>query len=153
MEKNIIAAFVFAVAAAVSVFIYIRKRKAFLMTNLEKIDEKQQHSSQDRDLAPVGDQVLSLFFHELSILPEEDERRLAEIKDKTLLAQIDSVIPRAAQAVANAAASDKVNDYRDKMKSVGVLYQAIIPKGAILSNSREMESAVRFTHWSQKCKR
>ncbi len=143
MEKYIIAAFVFAVAAAVSVFIYIRKRKAFLMTDLEKIDEKQQHSSPDRDLAPVDDQVLSLCFNELSILSEEDELRLAEIKDKTLLAQIDSVIPRAAQAAANAAAACKVNDYQDKMKSVGVLYQAIIPKGAVLSQSREMDSAVR----------
>ena len=144
MEKYIIALLVLiAVAATVSVFIYIRKRKAFLITDLEKTDKKQQHSSPDSDLAPVDDQVLSLCFNELSILYEEDEMRLAEIKDKTLLAQINSVIPRAAQAAANAAAACKVNDYQDKMKSVGVLYQAIIPKGAVLSQSREMDSAVR----------
>ena len=48
MEKYIIALLVLiAVAATVSVFIYIRKRKAFLMTDLEKTDKKQQHSSPD----------------------------------------------------------------------------------------------------------
>lgn len=138
MEKYIIAAFVLlTVAAVVLLWIYSKKR-----IRPEKIKEKFPDIMplKDSEMALASDRRLSLCFNELSALSEEDEMRIAEIKDKNLLAQIDNVIPRAVQAVANAAA---VNDYQNKANAVGVLYQAIIPKGAVLAESRAMDGAVR----------
>ncbi|MBQ1546259.1 MAG: hypothetical protein IIZ59_01860, partial [Clostridia bacterium] len=138
MEKYIIAAFVLlTVAAVVLLWIYSKKR-----IRPEKFKEKFPDIMplKDSEMALASDRRLSLCFNELSALSEEDEMRIAEIKDKNLLAQIDNVIPRAVQAVANAAA---VNDYQNKANAVDVLYQAIIPKGAVLAESRAMDGAVR----------
>lgn len=59
---------------------------------------------------------------------------------KKLLSRIDGAIPGTLQAVANAGA---IHNYQKAVQSGGQLYQAVIPKGAVLSNSTTLEGAVR----------
>ena len=70
------------------------------------------------------------------------ESNLVEITDSKILARINDLIPNLAQA-GNAA-----NNAVQAVETQGeVLYRAILPAGAKLTNSREMEGAVRgFYH-------
>lgn len=76
------------------------------------------------------------------MLPAEvikDENALVEITDSKVLAHVNNLVPGLAQAVNatnNAAQAVQV-------ASGGVLYRAIIPAGAKLTDSKAMEGAVR----------
>lgn len=82
-------------------------------------------------------------FDNLPALTEDEESRLVEVKDSKLLARIDSIVPGTLQVVANTGA---VKKYAETAKSMGPLYQAIIPEGAVLDKSRAMEGAVRGSY-------
>lgn len=73
----------------------------------------------------------------------KDESRLVEIADSKVLAHVNNLIPGFAQA------GNAVNNAAQVVQDVNseVLYRAIIPAGAKLSNSKAMEGAVRgFYH-------
>lgn len=82
-------------------------------------------------------------FDKLPSLTEEEESRLVEVKDKKLLSRIDNAVPGTFQAMANAGT---VHAYKRTAKSVGQLYQAIIPQGAVLDHSRAMDGAFRGSY-------
>ena len=83
-------------------------------------------------------------FSYLSALSPDEESCLIEIKDLKLLERIDQAIPGTLQAVANTGA---VHAYHQAVESAGQLYQAIIPQGAKLTHSLDMDGAVRgFYH-------
>ena len=83
-------------------------------------------------------------FSNLSALSPDEESCLIEIKDLKLLERIDQAIPGTLQAVANTGA---VHAYHQAVESAGQLYQAIIPQGAKLTHSLDMDGAVRgFYH-------
>lgn len=84
--------------------------------------------------------MLSIRFEDLPGLTDTEEERLVEIKDHTLLSRLDGVIPGTLQLAANAGA---IHKYRKTAHSAGQLYQAIIPKDAVLSRSKVMKGAVR----------
>lgn len=86
---------------------------------------------------------LAITFDDLPALTEQEESGLVEVKDSQLLARIDNAIPGTLQAVANTGA---VHAYQEAAKSAGQLYQAIIPKGAVLDKSREMQGAFRGSY-------
>ena len=78
---------------------------------------------------------LMIRLEQLSLEEIKDTDKLIEIKDENLLARIDNLVPDLLQA-GNAA--------NNAIQANGeVLYQAIIPAGAKLANSRDMEGAVR----------
>ena len=83
---------------------------------------------------------LTIKFEDLPALTEIEDASLVEVKDKQLLARIDNVIPGTLQAIAHAGA---INNYHQAAKNAGQLYQAIVPNGAHLLNSRAMDGAVR----------
>lgn len=78
---------------------------------------------------------------QMELLPAEaipDETKLVEIMDSKVLAHVNNLVPgleQAGNAVNNAAQAAKANGE--------VLYRAIIPAGAKLSDSKAMEGAVR----------
>lgn len=78
---------------------------------------------------------------QIGILPADaisDETKLVEITDSKVLAHINNLVPGLAQA-GNAA-----NNATQAVKANGeVLYRAIIPAGAKLTDSKAMEGAVR----------
>ena len=129
---------VFVAAIAVGVYFVMRNMKSSATT-----DKKGQGTIITRDnteLINTCKSELRIRFEDLLILTEEEETRLVEVNDNRLLARIDSAIPGTLQAVANTAA---IHNYQQAVQSAGQLYQAIIPKGAVLTNSKAMEGAVR----------
>lgn len=87
---------------------------------------------------------ISVKFSEIPGLEEEEEARMVEIIDPEVISRITQVIPGASQVVANI---DATHAYNNALESAGQVYQAIIPEGAVLSKSREMDNAVRgFFH-------
>lgn len=92
--------------------------------NPEKVNEVMNHLMIQLEQLPLD-----------SIL---DETKLMEITDSKVLAQVTNLIPevfKAGNAAGNAVQGAKAN--------AEVLYQAIIPAGAKLANSKEMDGAVR----------
>lgn len=97
----------------------------------------------DEFLSKDGKYEMPVKFDDLPALTEIEETRLVEIKDEKLFARIDNAVPGTLQIVANTGA---VKAYREASKSAGQLYQAIIPQGAVLDQSRAMEGAFRGTY-------
>lgn len=78
---------------------------------------------------------------QMELLPAEaipDESKLVEITDSKVLAHVNNLVPGLAQA------GNAVNNAAQAAKANGeVLYRAIIPAGAKLTDSKTMEGAVR----------
>lgn len=90
--------------------------------------------------APQGESAHDLVI-QVEMLPAEaisEEGSLVEITDSKVLARVNNLIPNLAQA------GNAVNNAGQAVEAQGeVLYRAIIPAGAKLTNSRGMEGAVR----------
>ncbi len=110
--------------------------------NKEKLQTANVSISEKSVVELQNDQnvELSIKFEDLPALTEAEDTRLVEIHDNQLLAKVDNVIPGTLKAIANAGA---IHQYNQAVKSAGQLYRAIIPNGAVLTNSREMQDAVR----------
>lgn len=131
--RYIVAAILLLMIAVVVVYIKVQ------MNVVEKAGVERTGFS----LANTKKNELPVRFEEVTALSEVDDSKLVEVKDNNLLARIDSVVPGAAQAVANSGA---VKAYHEAAESAGQLYKAIIPKGAVLDKSRSMEGAVRGSY-------
>ncbi len=136
MEYAIVAILVIAVVAA-GVFICIRKNKKDSPT---PVLEDTEQLTQSADLI-VSDAKKDEFIIPIEMLPAEvfpDESHLVEITDSKVLSRVNNLVPGLAQ-VGNA-----VNNAVQAVRANGeVLYRAIIPAGAKLTNSKAMEGAVR----------
>lgn len=86
-------------------------------------------------------------FEELSALSEAEEAALVEIRDPKLLAKVDNVLSGTLQILGNAGA---VGEYREAVKAAGKLYRAILPKGAVLAESKSLQDAVRGIYHGAK---
>lgn len=82
----------------------------------------------------------SVRFSEVPGLDEEEEARMVEITDPEVISRIDAVIPGTLQMIANV---DAAHTYSQALKSAGQVFEAVLPPGAVLSQSREMDNAVR----------
>lgn len=126
------------IAAAVLTVALIKRKRANkserLSPEIQGLDNYEERSLVESDLSNL------MSFGKLECITEEEENRLAEIKDKNLIGQIDSIIPEGAHAAVNIGAIEK---YNAAVEQTGQLYQAVIPKGAKLAKSRSMEGAVR----------
>ena len=140
MELYIIATICILVIAGIAAFVIIRNKNAIIM---DEGDENALSVKRKNTLASSKKHELAITFDDLPALTEQEESQLVEVKDSQLLARIDNAIPGTLQAVANAGA---VHAYQEAAKSAGQLYQAIIPKGAVLDKSRAMEGAVRGSY-------
>ncbi len=140
MELYIIATIFILVVAGIVAFVIIRNKDA----NITYEDgEKALSVKRKNALESYKKHELAITFDDLMALTEQEELQLVEVKDNQLLAKIDNAIPGTLQAVANTRA---VHAYQEATKSAGQLYQAIIPKGAVLDKSRAMEGAVRGSY-------
>lgn len=97
--------------------------------------------TEEHEIAVSNDAPAELVI-EMEMLPAEvikDEKALVEITDSKVLAHVNNLVPGLAQAenVANNAAQAV------QAANGGVLYRAIIPAGAKLTDSKAMEGAVR----------
>lgn len=132
---------IFAIAViiiAVVLYLKLKKRKD-IPSNVIGIIDSPAIKGKDLFTVPntTNESIISL-----EMLPAEaieDENKLIEITDSKILARVNNLIPGLAQAgnaVNNAAQAIKVANSE-------VLYRAVIPTGAKLTNSKAMEGAVR----------
>lgn len=127
------------IAICVAVFWHTNKTKK--SSHVISVIQEIEPQATDLDMEEVQQNTnqLKIRLEQLSLEEIKDTDKLIEIKDEKLLARIDTLIPDLLQA-GNAA--------NNAIQANGeVLYQAIIPAGAKLANSRDMEGAVRgFYH-------
>ena len=136
MEYAIIIIAVVAVIAT-GVIIYMKKNKKDCPTPAAGVTEQ---IAQSADLIVTNTKMDELIIP-IEMLPAKvlpDEKHLVEITDSKVLARVNNLVPGLAQAgnaANNAAQAVQVNGE--------VLYRAIIPAGAKLTNSQAMEGAFR----------
>lgn len=136
MEYTIIGIIVMAVLA-VGVMIFLKSRK-----NASDFVTKDVGSNEESEvqLIPVDSELQEIVI-QMERLPAEvilDETKLVEIIDSKVLSYVNNLVPGLAQVgnvVNNAAQAAQANGE--------VLYRAIIPVGAKLTDSKAMEGAVR----------
>ncbi len=138
MEPFIIVA-ICVICATVITLVSIAIMKKDVST-LESNKTKEVLSEEKPGVINAERSGMTIQFEELAALTEEQESHLIEVSDKTLLAKIDGVIPGTIQAIVNAGAA---YNYHKVIETAGQLYQAIIPKGAVLTGSRAVDGAFR----------
>ena len=125
------------VIAVLSICMFIIRRKK----NNPNSNENVKTNAEECAIAVSNDTPTELVI-EMEMLPAEvikDESALVEITDSNVLVHINNLVPELAQA-GNAA-----NNVAQAVQATngGVLYRAIIPAGAKLTDSKAMEGAVR----------
>ena len=125
------------VVVAICIFIIQRKKN-----NQEVNASADIKTNAEKHAIAVSDDAPTELIIEMEMLPAEvikDENALVEITDSKVLAHVNNLVPGLAQAV-NAA-----NNAAQAVQAAngGVLYRAIIPAGAKLTDSKAMEGAVR----------
>lgn len=130
-----------AVAVIVALLIFRKKKTSFPESeNKSDLGSGEIILRQNSELSQP-DQALDELVIQMEMLPAEaisDESKLVEITDSKVLAHVNNLVPGIAQlgvAGNNAVQAAKVGSE--------VLYRAIIPAGAKLTNSQAMEGAVR----------
>ena len=127
------------VIAVVAICIFIVQRKKHAQE--ANSNENVKTNAEECAIAVSNDTPTELVI-EMEMLPAEaikDENALVEITDSKVLAHVNNLVPGLAQA-GNAA-----NNAAQAVQAAngGVLYRAIIPAGAKLTDSKAMEGAVR----------
>lgn len=138
MEYVIIGIIIVAIAAGIILYTKYQKKEA--MPSETKDAYNTALVKQNGALAE-GHQT-DKFVIQMEMLPAEligDESRLVEITDSKVLAHINNLVPGLAQA------GNAVNNAAQAVQAANgeVLYRAVIPAGAKLTNSKAMEGAVR----------
>lgn len=141
MKHVVIGICIVAVAVIVALLIY-RKKKTSSSDGKNKSnqDSGAMMAKQTSELSQPDQNLDELVIH-MEMLPAEampDESKLVEITDSKVLAHVNNLVPGLAQA--GVAGSNAV---RAAKAGSEVLYRAIIPAGAKLTNSQAMEGAVR----------
>ena len=140
MEPYLIA-IIFIVAAAIVTFVLFSNKKRGVSRSSSTNSDISANSS--NSIVKTSSYEMKVSFEHLPALTEQEEAQLVEVKDNKLLARIDSAVPGTLQAVANTGA---IKNYQEVAESVGQLYQAVIPKGAVLDKSRAMDGAFRGSY-------
>lgn len=123
--------FIIILVIAVGVFVFWKIRNRFVEQNI--IQQNNSNISTISDSYSLDD--LQIKFEMLTDTNQIDETRLMEITDNQLLAHMNNLMPRFFQAGTTIG-----NAVQDNSQ---VLYQAIIPAGVKLTESKDMAGAVR----------
>ena len=127
------------VIAVVVICIFIIQRKK---NNQEVNASADIKTDAEKHVIAVSDNAPTELIIEMEMLLAEvikDENALVEITDSKVLAHVNNLVPGLAQAV------NATNNAAQAVQAAngGVLYRAIIPAGAKLTDSKAMEGAVR----------
>ncbi len=113
----------------------------FIVTSKQKNNDSNNSLTVIENETIVTDtQDLIVKFEELSIATKIDETQLVEIKDSALIQRFVDLVPNANQVLNNIKDSKQI---KETIETGEKLYKAVIPKGAILDNSKNMKGAVR----------
>lgn len=120
------------------VYVLIKKHNTTNHSDEKDIVDMKSEKTYPLSLSDTTD--LMIAFDSIEALAPADESALVEIKDKKLLGRLDNAVPELMKTIGQASA---VKNYHNAVKNGGQLYQAIIPTGAKLVQSQEMDGAVR----------
>lgn len=98
-------------------------------------------------LALSNTNELMIDFDRIQELSTVEEAALIEIKDNKLIGRINNAVPELLKVSGQASSARK---YAKAVKEAGTLYQAIIPTGAKLAQSKDMKGAVRGIYHGTK---
>lgn len=101
---------------------------------------KKKKKEEQNELVPIENNEVAIRFSALPSTEVFDERQLVPITDKRLLARVADVAPNFLQV---AQSTKVIGEARDAISSVGEVYQAIIPNGAKLMDSKAIGGAKR----------
>lgn len=140
--EYVIIGIVISVAVAIGVMIFLKSKENTSAIVPERFEQDEEKATAQPIPTECNLQELVI---QLEMLPVEDipdENKLVEITDSRVLAHVDNLIPGLVQ-VGNLANNAKQAIQANSQ----VLYKAVIPTGAKLANSKELEGAVRgFYH-------
>ena len=137
MEYMVIGICIITIVAIGARVLFKRKSKAAMISTisaLSKVNEELSPSSQEGETA----QDLAIQVEMLPVEAINGESRLTEVTNSEVLARVNNLIPNLIQGgniVNNATQAAQAQEE--------VVYRAIIPAGAKLANSREIEGAAR----------
>lgn len=131
---------VIAVAIAAGIIIYTKFTKCEDIPSGDLVSAPSTVTSRKDELAEIHQEKELII--QMEMLPAEaidDETKLVEITDSKVLAHVNNLVPGLAQA------GNAVNNAAQAVQAANgeVLYRAVIPAGAKLTNSKAMEGAVR----------
>lgn len=129
-----------AVIIAAGIIIYTKFKKRDSTSSNDLVPGASKAISGKDELAEIHQENELVI--QMEMLPAEaidDETKLVEITDSKVLAHVNNLVPGLAQS------GNAVNNAAQAVQSVNgeVLYRAVIPAGAKLTNSKTMEGAVR----------
>ena len=137
---GIVIAVAIAVAIAAGIIIYTKFTKCENIPSGDLVSAPSTVTSGKDGLAEIHQENELII--QMEMLPAEainDETKLVEITDSKVLAHVNNLVPGLAQA------GNAVNNAAQAVQAANgeVLYRAVIPAGAKLTNSKAMEGAVR----------
>lgn len=136
--KYIIIGAIIVLSFALGVIIFLKHKKITFKSSAQ--DNEHIESEKEASLVPTNTNLPD-FTIQMEMLPAEyiaDENKLVEITNNKVLARVNNLVPELAKA------GNVANNAVQAVKESGeVLYRAIIPVGAKLTDSKAMEGAVR----------
>ena len=131
---------VIAVIIAAGIIIYTKFKKRDSTSSNDLVPGASKAISGKYELAEIHQENELVI--QMEMIPAEaidDETKLVEITDSKVLAHVNNLVPGLAQA------GNAVNNAAQAVQAANgeVLYRAVIPAGAKLTNSKTMEGAVR----------
>lgn len=129
-----------AVIIAAGIIIYTKFKKRDSTSSNDFIPGASKAISEKDELAEIHQENELVI--QMEMLPAEaidDETKLVEITDSKVLAHVNNLVPGLAQS------GNAVNNAAQAVQAANgeMLYRAVIPAGAKLTNSKTMEGAVR----------
>ena len=125
------------IVAGIIIYKKIKKREDISSGDLVSVPSKVTSAKDDLAEINQGNELII----QMEMFPAEaiDDTKLVEITDSKVLAHVDSLVPGLVQA------GNAVNNAARAVQAANgeVLYRAVIPAGAKLTNSKAMEGAVR----------
>lgn len=126
------------IALLVAILIFGKVKNHFKPTEIEMHDNEGEKKIVSHNSLAEG----RIQFQMLPATQNVDDVKLVEIKDKGVISHFTNLVPESLKVLANV---DSAKQYKNVVKTGGELYQAIIPKGAVLDKSRAMAGASRGT--------
>lgn len=123
------------IVALIVVLVIHSRRKAIFNSNDVLSSEKSTSTTSEALEVEVQGGGITIPIERLPATTKIEEKSLFEITDRTVIARISETIPTAAETAAKTITNKALKNVE--------LYKAVIPSGATLAESKQMEGAVR----------
>lgn len=123
------------VALIVVLVIHSRRKAIFNGNDVLSAEKSASTTSEALEVERMQGGGITIPIERLSATTKIEEKSLFEITDDTVIARISETIPTAAETVAKTITNKALKNVE--------LYKAVIPSGATLAESKQMEGAVR----------